>query len=129
MQVNENRRQIRELTEDVVVSSTPSPNLPRVKKTHFGGQIWLSAVRKSESRDALCSFKVPQISAVQLPGLRGFRSQFKAWRKRDDLEAKIGHLKEHAFSVARIEHNTLRIDKQQSSTTWKIKSKRDASRE
>ncbi|KAJ7891229.1 hypothetical protein B0H14DRAFT_1070757 [Mycena olivaceomarginata] len=60
-----------------------------------------------------------KISAVQPPGFHGVRSRFKAWRKRDDLEAKIGCLKERvskcytqftAFSVARIEHNTLRIE-------------------
>lgn len=36
-----------------------------------------------------------KIPVVQLPGFRGLRSQFKAWRKRDDLEGKIGRLKEH----------------------------------
>jgi hypothetical protein len=78
--------------------------------------------------------KCRKISSVQLPGLRGVRSQFKAWRKRDDLEEKIRRLKEHvskcysqftvstifymilvlmslqAFSAARIERNTLHIE-------------------
>jgi hypothetical protein len=79
--------------------------------------------------------KCRKLSSVQLPGLRGVRSQFKAWRKRNHLEEKIGHLKEHvskcysqftvsntscvilafmslcqAFSAARIEQNTLRIE-------------------
>ncbi|KAJ7933989.1 hypothetical protein B0H13DRAFT_688185 [Mycena leptocephala] len=60
-----------------------------------------------------------RISPVQCPGFRGVGSQIKVWMKRDDLEKKINHLKEHvnkcyfqftAFSAARIEQTTARIE-------------------
>ncbi|KAF7362314.1 Tetratricopeptide repeat family [Mycena venus] len=59
-----------------------------------------------------------KISPVQRPGFRGVGSQVKVWMKRDDVEKKIGRLKEHvnkcylqftAFSAARIEQTTAQI--------------------
>ncbi|KAK6972103.1 hypothetical protein R3P38DRAFT_634710 [Favolaschia claudopus] len=57
--------------------------------------------------------KCVKISPVQLPGLRGLKSQLKAWRKRDDVGKEIASLRERvnkcfseftAFSAARTEH-------------------------
>ncbi|KAJ7796860.1 hypothetical protein B0H14DRAFT_3887356, partial [Mycena olivaceomarginata] len=117
--VNENRRQIRELTDDVVHVLYELAKLTKGHEDTFCGPDLLSALESLKAEMLYVHSKCLKISAVQLPGLRGVRSQFKAWRKRDDLEAKIGRLKEHvskcysqftAFSVARIEHNTLRIE-------------------
>ncbi|KAJ6594571.1 hypothetical protein B0H19DRAFT_65460 [Mycena capillaripes] len=60
-----------------------------------------------------------EISPVQRPGLRKIGSHIKVWMKRDDVERKIGHLKEHvnkcyfqftAFSAARIEQRAAHIE-------------------
>ncbi|KAJ7791257.1 hypothetical protein B0H14DRAFT_3161006 [Mycena olivaceomarginata] len=92
--VNENRRQIRDLTDEVVQILYDLAKTYQGSRRHIPRARIPKRTRKSEN----------------LPGLRGVRSQFKAWRKRDDLEGNIGRLKEHAVSAARIEQNTLRIE-------------------
>ncbi|KAJ7802894.1 hypothetical protein B0H14DRAFT_2613925 [Mycena olivaceomarginata] len=94
-------------------------NLVKLTKGHedtFHGPDLLSALESLKAEMLYVHSKCLKISAVQLPGLCGVRSHFKAWRKRDDLEAKIGCLKEHvskcysqftAFSVARIEQSAV----------------------
>ncbi|KAJ7736520.1 hypothetical protein B0H14DRAFT_501910 [Mycena olivaceomarginata] len=113
--VNENRRQIRELTEDVVRILYDLAKLTKGHEDTFCGPELLSALESLKVEMLYVHSKCCKLSSVQLPGLRGVRSQFKAWRKRDHLEEKIGCLKEHvskcysqftAFSAARIERNT-----------------------
>ncbi|KAJ7791249.1 hypothetical protein B0H14DRAFT_3890761 [Mycena olivaceomarginata] len=93
--VNENRRQIRELTEDVVRVLYDLAKLTKGQEDTFRGPELLSALESLKAEMLYVHSKCRKLSSVQLPGLRGVRSQFKAWRKRDDLEEKIGRLKEH----------------------------------
>ncbi|KAJ7349059.1 hypothetical protein DFH08DRAFT_134664 [Mycena albidolilacea] len=108
--VNENRRQIRDLTDEVVQILYDLAKLTRGHEDTFRGPEFLSALENLKAELLYVHSKTRKLLPVQLPGLRGVRSQFKAWRKRDDLEGNIGRLKEHAFSAARIEQNTLRIE-------------------
>ncbi|KAJ7367682.1 hypothetical protein DFH08DRAFT_980308 [Mycena albidolilacea] len=107
MQVNENRRQVRELMDDVVRILYDLDNLLGATKTHFVGH---SALGNLKAEMLYVHSKCRKISPVQLPGFCGVSSQLKAWRKHNNLEGRIGHLKEHAFSAARIEQTTLRIE-------------------
>ncbi|KAJ7791252.1 hypothetical protein B0H14DRAFT_3890770 [Mycena olivaceomarginata] len=93
--VNENRRQIRELTEDVVRVLYDLAKLTKGHEDTFRGPELLSALESLKAEMFYVHSKCCKISSVQLPGLRGVRSQFKAWRKRNNLEENIGHLKEH----------------------------------
>ncbi|KAF7357939.1 Tetratricopeptide repeat family [Mycena venus] len=117
--VGENRRQIRELTEEVVRTLYDLANLTRGREETFQGSELLSALENLKAEMLHVHSKCLKITPIQLPGLRGIGSQLKAWRKRDDLEGKIGRLKERvnkcyrqftAFSAARIEQTTLRIE-------------------
>ncbi|KAF7357951.1 hypothetical protein MVEN_00841700 [Mycena venus] len=117
--VGENRRQIRELTEEVVCTLYDLANLTRGREEMFQGSELLSALENLKAEMLHVHSKCLKITPMQLPGLRGIGSQLKAWRKRDDLEGKIGRLKERvnkcyrqftAFSAARIEQTTLRIE-------------------
>ncbi|KAJ7891216.1 hypothetical protein B0H14DRAFT_2560806 [Mycena olivaceomarginata] len=110
--VNKNRRHIRDLTNEVVKILYDLDKLTRGHEDVFRGPELL----KRCSTFILNAVKSPP---PQSPSLCGVRSQFKAWRKHDDLEVKFGYLKEHvskcfsqftAFSAARIEQNTLRIE-------------------
>ncbi|KAJ6493835.1 hypothetical protein DFH09DRAFT_1290728 [Mycena vulgaris] len=102
--VSENRRQIRDLTDDILHVLSEMDKLSRQQ----AGQSQVPALLTCR-----------KISPAQpSPGFRGFRSQIKVWMKRDDIEAKIRCLKEHvnkcylkftAFSAARIEQTTTRI--------------------
>ncbi|KAJ7933972.1 hypothetical protein B0H13DRAFT_2262796 [Mycena leptocephala] len=95
--VSENRRRIRELTKDVLRTLADLANLTWGQED---------------------TFQVPALLSA-LGNLKAVGSHIKVWMKRDDLEKKIGHLKEHvnkcylqftAFSAARIEHTTLRVE-------------------
>ncbi|KAF7357955.1 Tetratricopeptide repeat family [Mycena venus] len=117
--VGENRRQIRELTEEVVRTLYDLANLTRGREETFQGSELLSALEDLKAEMFHVHSKCLKITPIQLPDLRGIGSQLKAWRKRDDLEGKIGRLKERvnkcyrqftAFSAARIEKTTLRIE-------------------
>ncbi|KAJ7348975.1 hypothetical protein DFH08DRAFT_1079383, partial [Mycena albidolilacea] len=117
--VNENRRHIRDLTNEVVKILYDLAKLTRGHEDVFRGPELLSALENLKVEMLYVHSKCRKTSPTQLPGLRGVHSQFKAWRKRDDLEVKIGCLKEHvskcfsqftAFSAARIEQNTVRIE-------------------
>ncbi|KAJ7891211.1 hypothetical protein B0H14DRAFT_1070509 [Mycena olivaceomarginata] len=119
MQVSENRRQIRELMDEVVQILYNLADLTWGHEDTFRRPKLLTALENLKIEMLYVHCECNKISAVQPPGFHGVRSRFKAWRKRDDLEAKIGCLKERvskcytqftAFSVARIEHNTLRIE-------------------
>ncbi|KAJ7349051.1 hypothetical protein DFH08DRAFT_864237 [Mycena albidolilacea] len=116
--VNENRRQIRELMEDVVRVLYDLAKLTKGHEDTFCGPELLSALESLKAEMLYVHLKCRKLSSVQLPGLRGVRSQFKAWRKRNDLAGEIGCLKEHVSkcycqfmqSTARNEQNTLRIE-------------------
>ncbi|KAJ7754905.1 hypothetical protein B0H14DRAFT_416934 [Mycena olivaceomarginata] len=117
--VNENRRQIRELMDEVVQILYNLADLTWGHEDTFRRPKLLTALENLKTEMLYVYCECDKISTVQPPGLRGVRSRFKAWRKRDDLEAKIGCLKEHvskcysqftAFSAARNEQNTLRLE-------------------
>ncbi|KAJ6493823.1 hypothetical protein DFH09DRAFT_1376887 [Mycena vulgaris] len=118
--VGENRRRIRELTDDILRTIDELANLSRGHEEEFQAPALLSALGNLKADMlhvlSICSKVAP---VEPRPGLRGFRSQLKVWIKRDDIEATIKHLKEHvnkcylqftAFSAARIEQTTARIE-------------------
>ncbi|KAJ7793641.1 hypothetical protein B0H13DRAFT_2513711 [Mycena leptocephala] len=117
--VGENRRRIRELTKDVLRTLADLANLTRGQEDTFQVPVLLSALGTLKVEMLHVLSTCYKISPVQRPGFRGVGSQIKVWMKRDDLERKIGHLKEHvnkcylqfmAFSAARIEKTTARIE-------------------
>ncbi|KAK7006023.1 Tetratricopeptide repeat family [Favolaschia claudopus] len=124
--VSENRRQIRELAQDIVRTLYDLASLTRGKEWAFRGPELLEALESLKSEMLYVHSKCLKISPIQLPGFRGIPSHLKAWRKRDDLEKKIARLRERAnqcllqftaFSTARTERvaagiarTTLRIE-------------------
>ncbi|KAK7006019.1 Tetratricopeptide repeat family [Favolaschia claudopus] len=124
--VGENRRQIRELAQDIVRTLYDLASLTRGKEGAFRGPELLTALESLKTEMLYVHSRCLRISPIQLPGLWGIPSHLKTWRKRDDLEKKIARLRERAnkclleftaFSAARIEraateiaHTTLRIE-------------------
>ncbi|KAK6972131.1 Tetratricopeptide repeat family [Favolaschia claudopus] len=124
--VSENRRQIRELTQDILRTLYDLASLTRGKEGAFRGPELLGALESLKAEMLYVHSKCLKIAPIQLPGFRGIPSHLKAWRKRDDLEEKIARLRERvnkcllqfsAFSAARTEHvaidiahTTLRIE-------------------
>ncbi|KAK7006038.1 Tetratricopeptide repeat family, partial [Favolaschia claudopus] len=116
--VGENRRQIRELSQDIVRTLYALESFTRGKEETLCDPELLGALENLKAEMLHVHSKCMKISSVQLPGLRGFRSQLTAWRKRDDLEKKIASLKERVskcfseFTASRlfIAHSTLRIE-------------------
>ncbi|KAF8143061.1 hypothetical protein K438DRAFT_2029754, partial [Mycena galopus ATCC 62051] len=117
--VSENRRQIRELTEDVVHTLYELANLTRGHERAFQGSELLRTLEILKAEMLHVQSKCLKITPVQLPGFRRIGSEFRAWRKRNDLAARIEHLKQHvrecflkftAFAAARIEQTTIRIE-------------------
>ncbi|KAF7357911.1 Tetratricopeptide repeat family [Mycena venus] len=118
--VGENRRRIRELTNDVLRTLADLANLIRGHENTFQAPALLSAIGNLKAEMLHVLSVCREISSMDhRPGLRGFKTQIKAWMKRDDLEGKIVHLKEHvnrcylqftAFSAARIEQSAARIE-------------------
>ncbi|KAJ7213026.1 hypothetical protein GGX14DRAFT_619887 [Mycena pura] len=118
--VGENRRQIRELTNDVLHTLANIANLTRGQENAFQVPALLNALGnlKAEMLHVLSACR--EISPTEpQPGIRGLKFQLKAWMKRDDIEAKIRKLKEHVnkcyvqftvFSAARVEQTTGRIE-------------------
>ncbi|KAK7001334.1 Tetratricopeptide repeat family [Favolaschia claudopus] len=116
--VGENRRQFRELTQDIVRTLCDLARLTHGKEGAFRGPELLGALENLKVEMLYVHSKCLGISPIQLPGLRGIPSHLKAWRKRDDLEKKIARLREHAnkclsqftaFSAARTEHVAVEI--------------------
>ncbi|KAJ7466999.1 hypothetical protein FB451DRAFT_1560940 [Mycena latifolia] len=118
--VRENRRRIRDLTDDILSTLAKLADLSRANEDTFQTPAQLSALGdlKADMLHTLsiCSTISP---ARPSPGFRGFGSQIKGWMKRDDVEAEIRRLKQHvnkcylqftAFSAARIEQQTSRIE-------------------
>ncbi|KAJ6544107.1 hypothetical protein B0H19DRAFT_295890 [Mycena capillaripes] len=117
--VGENRRRIRDLTNDILRTLADLANLTRGQEDSFQAPALLSALGNLKAEMLHVHSICKEISSVQRPGFRKIGSQFKVWMKRDDVERKIAHLKEHvnkcyvqftAFSAARIEQATARIE-------------------
>ncbi|KAF7346581.1 Tetratricopeptide repeat family [Mycena sanguinolenta] len=117
--VSENRRRIRDLTNDIVRTLVEIANLTRGKEDTFQAPALLSALGNLKQDMLYVLSACNRIAPSERPGFRGFRSQIKAWMKREDIEAEIRRLKEHvnkchvqftAISVARIERSTTRIE-------------------
>ncbi|KAJ6467233.1 hypothetical protein DFH09DRAFT_1381473 [Mycena vulgaris] len=117
--VSENRRQIRDLTDDILRVLAEMGELSRQQAGQSQAPALLSALGDLKADMLYVLAACRKISPAQpSPGFRGFRSQIKVWMKRDDIEAKIRRLKERvnkcyleftAFSAARIEQTTTGI--------------------
>ncbi|KAJ7162179.1 hypothetical protein C8R46DRAFT_1103764 [Mycena filopes] len=121
--VKENRRKIRELTNDVTSILKNLASLIRGREVAFQVPELLSALADLKAELVHVFETCTKISPVEPPAgilrLRRVHVQIKTWVKRDDLESKIALLKEHmnkcfllftAFAAARIEHTTARIE-------------------
>ncbi|KAK7006050.1 Tetratricopeptide repeat family, partial [Favolaschia claudopus] len=114
--VGENRRQIRELSQEIVhtlyaLSSLTHGKEDLTKEDLFRGRELLSALENLKAEMLYVHSTCVKISLVQLPGIRGFKSRFRAWRERDELERKITSLRERVnkclvqfTATARTEH-------------------------
>ncbi|KAJ7466983.1 hypothetical protein FB451DRAFT_1369457 [Mycena latifolia] len=109
-QVRENRRRIRDLTDDILSTLSKLADLSRVNADTF---------QSTAQLDALADLKAKISPAQPSPGFRGLGSQIKVWMKRDDIEVEIRCLKKHvnkcylqftAFAAARIEDTTHRTE-------------------
>ncbi|KAK7018884.1 Tetratricopeptide repeat family [Favolaschia claudopus] len=122
--VGENRRQIRELAQDIVRTLYDLASLTRGKEDAFRGPELLGALEHLKAEMLHVHSKCVKISSVQLPGLRGIKSQFKVWRKREDIERKIARLRERVntcfskftatvrteYVAGQIAHSAVRIE-------------------
>ncbi|KAJ7019205.1 hypothetical protein C8F04DRAFT_351160 [Mycena alexandri] len=119
--VRENRRRIRELATDVLRTLGDLADLIRGEEDTFtAAPALLSALGNLKEEMIHVLSICRKISPVERNvGFRAVGSQIKIWMKRDDLEEKIGCLKEHvnkcylqftAFSAAQIEQRTARIE-------------------
>ncbi|KAJ7696144.1 hypothetical protein B0H16DRAFT_843515 [Mycena metata] len=119
--VRENRRRIRELATDVLRTLADLADLIRGEEDTFtAAPALLSALGNLKGEMIHVLSVCRKISPVERNvGFRAVGSRIKIWMKRDDLEEKIGRLKEHvnkcylqftAFSAARIEQRTARVE-------------------
>ncbi|KAF7315957.1 Tetratricopeptide repeat family [Mycena indigotica] len=117
--VNENRRQIRNLVNDILHTLTELAKLIREREEHFQTPALLAAIGNLKA-DMIHALEIcRRISPVERKsGLRGIKTQLKGWIKRDEIEGEIQRLKEHVnkcflmfvtFSTTRIEKNTAEI--------------------
>ncbi|KAJ7142811.1 hypothetical protein C8R44DRAFT_866102 [Mycena epipterygia] len=118
--VGENRRRIRDLTDDILRTLGHIADLSRGHENSFQAPELLTALGNLKA-DMLYVYSVASrtLPPARTRGLRGFRTQFKAWMKRDDIEGEIRRLREHAnncylqftaFSTARTEHTSRRVE-------------------
>ncbi|KAJ6499866.1 hypothetical protein DFH09DRAFT_1375915 [Mycena vulgaris] len=117
--VSENRRQIRDLTDDILRVLAEMGELSQQQAGQSQAPALLSALGDLKADMLYVLVACRKISPAQpSPGFRGFGYQIKVWMKRDDIEAKIRRLKEHvnkcyleftAFSAARIEQTATGI--------------------
>ncbi|KAF8205618.1 hypothetical protein K438DRAFT_516511 [Mycena galopus ATCC 62051] len=117
--VHENRKRIRDFTEDVLRALVNLEDLTRGREDTFHVHTLLAALGdlKADMLHVLSSCR--NIYPVEHPtGIRALTSHIKAWVKREELEVKIRHLKEHvnkcyvqftAFSTARIEDTSVQV--------------------
>ncbi|KAJ7466967.1 hypothetical protein FB451DRAFT_1483903 [Mycena latifolia] len=119
-QVRENRRRIRDLTDDILSTLSKLAELSRVNNDTFQTPAQLSTLGDLKA-DMLHVLSIcSKISPVQpSPGFRGFGSQIRVWIKRDNIEAEIKRLKKHVnkcylqftvFATAQIEDTTHRTE-------------------
>ncbi|KAJ7142808.1 hypothetical protein C8R44DRAFT_866099 [Mycena epipterygia] len=118
--VGENRRRIRDLTDDILRTLGHLADLSRGHGNSFQAPELLTALGNLKA-DMLYVYSVASrtLPPARTRGLRGFGTQFKAWMKRDDIEGEIRRLREHvntcylqftAFSTARTEHTSRRVE-------------------
>ncbi|KAJ7142777.1 hypothetical protein C8R44DRAFT_761092 [Mycena epipterygia] len=121
--VGENRRRIRDLTDDILRTLGHIADLSRGHEDSFQIPELLTALGNLKA-DMLYVYGVA--GRISPPAgtrrHRGFGFQFKAWMKRDDIEGEIRRLREHvnncylqftvmnAFSTARTEHTSRRVE-------------------
>ncbi|KAJ7485506.1 hypothetical protein FB451DRAFT_58770 [Mycena latifolia] len=117
--VGENRRRIRDLTNDILRTLADLANLTRGHEETFQAPALLTSLGNLKGHMLRVLEGCHQISPKRSPGFRGVKSQIKLWWNRDDIEAEIRRLKELAndcyvqftvFSVARTELTTGRIE-------------------
>ncbi|KAJ7249328.1 hypothetical protein C8J57DRAFT_688386 [Mycena rebaudengoi] len=118
--VGENRRRIRDLVDDILSTLAQLANLSRGHEDNFHAQELLDALGNLKE-DMLRVLSVTQQISSPAPrsGFRGLQSQIKCWLERDDIEAQVKRLNKHvkkchiqftAFSAARIEHTSVRVE-------------------
>ncbi|KAJ7502525.1 hypothetical protein B0H11DRAFT_2274670 [Mycena galericulata] len=118
--VGENRRRIRDLTDDILRTLANLNNLVQGNENDWQPPALLGALGDLQ-KDMLHVLSVCQnIAPIERrPGFRRLGSQVKLWIKRDDIEAEIRRLRKHVnkclrefttFSTARNEQRTARID-------------------
>ncbi|KAJ7782530.1 hypothetical protein DFH07DRAFT_1055278, partial [Mycena maculata] len=118
--VGENRRRIRELTNDILLSLVDLANLTQGREDEYQAPELLGALGELKANMlhvlSMCRKLIP---VERMLGLRGFGSQVKVWMKRNEVEREIQRLKEHvnscyikftAFSTARIEERAACIE-------------------
>ncbi|KAJ6493833.1 hypothetical protein DFH09DRAFT_1290726 [Mycena vulgaris] len=118
--VSENRRQIRDLTDDILRTLAELAVLCREHEKELQAPALLGALGNLMAEMLHVLSTCQKMSPVQpSPRFRALGFQIKLWIKRDDIEAEIRRLKEHvnkcyfeftAFSAARIEQTTARIE-------------------
>ncbi|KAJ7233969.1 hypothetical protein C8J57DRAFT_1729317 [Mycena rebaudengoi] len=118
--VGENRRRIRDLVDDILGTLAQLAKLSRGHEDNFHVEELLDALGnlKADMLNVLSVAK--KISAPERrSGFRGLQSQIKGWLERDDIEAQVKRLNKHvkkcyiqftAFSAARIEHTSVRVE-------------------
>ncbi|KAJ7803781.1 hypothetical protein B0H14DRAFT_3776768 [Mycena olivaceomarginata] len=118
--VRENRRRIRNLTDDVLRTLANLAGLIRGQEDTFQAQCALLSALGNLKAEMLYVLSIcHKISPLERRvGIRALGSHIKVWMKREALEVKITRLKEHvnkcyiqftAFSAARIEHTSAQV--------------------
>ncbi|KAJ7235818.1 hypothetical protein C8J57DRAFT_1479396 [Mycena rebaudengoi] len=118
--VGENRRRVREVVDDILGTLAQLANLSRGREGSFQAQELLDALGNLKA-DMLHVLAVAQKISAPEPrsGFHGLQSQFKNWLEREDVEAQVKRLNKHvkkcyiqftAFSAARIENTSVRVE-------------------
>ncbi|KAJ7646595.1 hypothetical protein FB45DRAFT_890854, partial [Roridomyces roridus] len=118
--VSENRRQLRDLTHDILRSLADIANLTRGCEDEYMAPALLGALGdlKADMLHVLAVCRDINLTGGGR-GLRILRSQLKLWMKRDKIENEIRKLRQHvmgcfikftAFSTARNEHNIAHVE-------------------
>ncbi|KAJ7140912.1 hypothetical protein C8R44DRAFT_866590 [Mycena epipterygia] len=117
--VGDNKRRIHDLTEDILRTLVSLAELLSGRENTFKAPQLLSALGDLKADMLYVLAVTRQVAPKRGSGLRGLRSQFKNWLRREDIEVEIGNLKEHinkcfiqftVFSASRIEYTTLRVE-------------------
>ncbi|KAJ7233963.1 hypothetical protein C8J57DRAFT_1145906 [Mycena rebaudengoi] len=118
--VKENRRRIREFTEEILRILSSLSQLCGGRETMFQTPELLFALGELKADMIYVWSTAKKIYPEERRlGLRAFPSQIKVWLKRDDIEAEIKRLKEHVnkcfiqfttYSVTRLEQASARVE-------------------